>query len=132
MLQNLLEKSYDSIAQLAMASVREIAAYLGLQTLFEISSEKYAASKGMERADRLIVIAKESGCKQYINPMGGKDLYEKAYFSANGITLKFMKNSLLPYQRFDKKSEVGLSIIDVLMFNKVEKVITLLEEYSLE
>ena len=123
--------SCSTISDLAINSVKVISDYLELNTLFEISSESYTNTKELEKADRLIAISKQKGSDYYINPIGGMDLYDKAYFKADGVNLQFIKNELLAYKQFNTESVLGLSIIDVLMFNTKEETIKLIEQYKL-
>ena len=49
----------------------------------------------------------------------------------NGIELKFLKSDLVPYKQFANDFVPGLSIIDVLMFNSVEEIKRMLNQYEL-
>lgn len=123
---------YRTIADLAIESVKQISNYLDIPTQFELSSMKYSETHGLDKADRLIAIAQQNGCERYINPSGGRELYKKPYFSEQGIELFFIENELVPYTQFKQPSLVGLSIIDVLMFNNIDEVNNLLSKYKLE
>ena len=69
--------------------------------------------------------------KHYINSIGGETLYSKDVFKENGITLSFIKPKLVEYKQFENQFVPWLSIIDVLMFNSVEKTREMLQEYEL-
>ncbi|MCB0458305.1 MAG: WbqC family protein, partial [Flavobacteriaceae bacterium] len=56
LLRNIMDSSSDTISELAIKSIKDISSYIGLSTSFEVSSETYSDSKGMEKADRLIAI----------------------------------------------------------------------------
>ena len=131
LLRSIFQAPYTSIADLSIESVKQIADYLMLPTKFEISSQHYGATRTMEKADRLIAIAKKRGIQKYINLSGGKPLYDKSYFSKQGIELIFMENELISYPQFGQTSLTGLSIIDVLMFNSKEATLQLIEQYKL-
>ena len=78
---------------------------------------EFQESRGEERADRLINISKKLGCDTYINPIGGKELYQKEYFKKSGIELGFIQTEKIEYKQFENKFVPCLSIIDLLMFN---------------
>ena len=71
----------------------------------------------MDKADRLIQISKDLGYSEYVNAIGGRDLYDKEYFGERGVELSFVQSELIPYPQFKQAFIPGLSIIDVLMFN---------------
>ncbi|MDT0556018.1 WbqC family protein [Patiriisocius hiemis] len=131
LLKEIFKLEYETIADLAIHGIEKISHYLSLNTKFELSSEAYHETVGMEKADRLIAITKQKGVIDYINPSGGKELYEKSYFSDQGVRLHFIENNLVPYPQFRHPSVVGLSIIDVLMFNSKQETLHLIEQYKL-
>src|SRR5690606_28472637 len=119
------------ISSLAINSVIEIAAYLEIPTKFKVSSIDFPETRGMEKADRLIEICKIENAEQYINALGGKELYNKSFFKKNGIQLDFIKSLPLTYKQFKNEFVPWLSIIDVLMFNNKKEVQTLLTKFTL-
>jgi hypothetical protein len=121
--ENVLHTKSSHIADLAMQSIRQTVGYLNLDTTFKISSEEYH-NTGLGKAERLIDICKQEKAKNYINPTGGKELYDKEEFRSEGITLQFIEPSLEKYKQFDNDFIPGLSIIDVMMFNAPEKIRT--------
>lgn len=119
------------ISQLAMNSVIDVSAYLSLDTEFKTSSIDFSESRGMNRADRLVEITKQLGGNEYINPIGGVELYKKDYFKVESINLGFIQCDLSEYPQNNNPFLGGLSIIDVLMFNSPEEVRQLLQKYSI-
>lgn len=130
-LENTFGKGHAKISDLAMESVLQVSNYLNLNTTFEVSSLKYPNAAGLSKAERLIAICKQSGGEHYINPIGGKELYNKKAFKQQGITLSFIENELVPYTQFGNPFVNGLSMIDVLMFNSIEETKKLLSNYKL-
>lgn len=131
LVSSVFKLEYNSISELAIASIKLISRYLEINTKFEISSQKYFNSKGQEKSERLINIAIQSGCEDYINPIGGLELYNKTEFKKKGINLHFIKNELKPYMQFNNEFVNGLSIIDVLMFNSKSQIKDMLKSYQL-
>jgi hypothetical protein len=119
--ENVLHAESSYIADLAMQSIRQTCRYLNLDTTFKISSEEYQNAE-LGKAERLIDICKQENIATYVNPTGGKELYNKEEFQKDGITLQFIEPSLKEYEQFDNDFVPGLSIIDVMMFNAPEKI----------
>ncbi len=71
------------------------------------------------------------GANEYINPPGGRDLFDRSAFQKARIRLTFLNHTLPVYQQ---RSEYvpGLSIIDVLMWNGRNRTRELLNDYHLD
>lgn len=95
--------------------------YLAIKTPFVISSS-VAIDHTLKSEDKIIELCKARKATEYINPIGGTDLYKKDNFKANGITLHFMKTGNIVYQQYSNKFVEHLSIIDVMMFNSKDKI----------
>lgn len=130
----LLEKVFRSqdasLLRILECSIREVAGYLGVTTKFILSSaiEKSPAAKG---ASKVIDVCKQLHADEYVNPIGGTQLYDAAVFGGQGIQLSFIKSKPVIYLQFGNDFVSGLSMIDVLMFNTREQVRTFLGEYEL-
>lgn len=111
-----------SISRLAILSIKEVCDYLKINCRFEVSSEFYSETKNKKKVERLIKIASLNNSKQYINMIGGINIYDKEYFSSKGINLNFLKTNNIIYRQFKNKFHPLLSIIDVLMFNSKEEI----------
>lgn len=129
-IENILQSENRLISRLAINSVIAISNYLDIKTVFIIASEKYN-NKELDRLKRLLDICKEENAEQYINAMGGQLLYAKEDFLVEKIQLNFIKSNPIEYKQFSDEFLPFLSIIDVLMFNPVEKVKTFLDRYEL-
>jgi hypothetical protein len=131
LIKKVFEINYKYISDLCIYSVELISNYLALNVGFEKSSEKYSNSKGFDKADRLINICQLNEVNTYINPSGGKELYQKETFKEHNIDLLFIENIITFYPQFNNDFVPTLSIIDVLMFNSKEAVIEMLNQYKL-
>ena len=120
------------VSDVAGISVMKVSEFLGLKTIFEFSSFSYSHTKGMERGNRLLEICKLNNSSYYINPVGGIELYSKEHFRKQGINLQFLNSKLSKYSQFTDEFVPGLSIIDVLMFNPIEQINLMLNNYTLE
>lgn len=130
-MKRILHYKTDTIGDFTSNSIIEVARYLEISTEFDESSSYCPENKGLEKADRLIEIAKKSQAGTYINAIGGAELYKKDYFDKHGIELYFLKTENITYKQFGLDFNSNLSIIDVLMFNSVEQIKTFLNQYKL-
>ena len=131
LIKNILEKNFKTISDLAINSIIEVSNYLEINTNFEVSSQKYMDSIDLKKESRLIEICKKNNATDYINPIGGKEIYTKEYFKIKGLKLKFIEPQINEYKQFNSGFISGLSIIDVLMFNSKEEVKNMLDKYKL-
>lgn len=121
-----------AISDLARTTVEAVAEHLGLDTRFESSGQRYAETRGVNRAQRLVDITRGTGATTYINANGGRILYDKEFFSAQGVNLRFLQEHIETYPQFRNEFVPGLSIIDVLMFNPRDRVRNMLDRYTLD
>lgn len=121
-----------TISEIAEISVKKVSWYLNLETTFETSSEIYPETQYLRKEERLIAICKINNAGTYINPSGGKILYDKKIFEHEGIELFFIKNHIPVYRQFQGEFIPGLSIIDILMFNPPDVIRAMIQKYELE
>ncbi len=132
LIHQLFSEQPHSMADLAGKSIQLVWQYLGLEKRFHYSS-KLPNGQADGRAERLIHLTKNLGSSQYINALNGQSLYEKDFFAAEGVELAFIKPELKPYAQANASEFVaGLSMLDVLMWNEVDDIRTMLTQYSLE
>ena len=81
--------------------------------------------------NKIIDICVQLGATQYINAIGGIELYTQENFQVKNIDLKFIKSENIIYQQFKNEFKPWLSIIDVMMFNSVEDTRMLLNKFEL-
>jgi hypothetical protein len=112
-------------------TLRECCDYLGLNTPFVLSSE-LQKDNSLKGQSRVINICNALSASQYINPIGGTELYSKDVFEFENIKLNFLKTRNNAYRQFNNKFVPNLSIIDLLMNCTVEEICALLQKYDLE
>jgi ABC-type sulfate transport system substrate-binding protein len=76
-------------------------------------------------------ISSALGATEYVNPPGGKEFFNKEKYEKKGIKLTFLQNMIGTYAQNKATFEAGLSIIDLLMFNSIEEVNNLIDNYEL-
>lgn len=133
---NLLEQSLAelpcSIGRLAGESLRLLSTYLGLNTAFHYSSE-LGVSLELGRAERLIQHCHTLKQNQYVNAIGGRELYDKETFAQHGVSLFFLEPKLHSYAAFGKPALSGLSVLDALMHCEPDFITQkLLKGYTLD
>lgn len=71
------------------------------------------------------------GASEYLNPPGGRQLFDPNAFREASIHLTFLTHQLTPYRQ-RAEFVAGLSIIDVLMWNGRVRTRELITDYQLE
>ena len=103
-------------------SIDAIRKILQIDTRLVVSSQ-IDADHSRSGQDRVIDICRQLGANRYLNPPGGRALYAKEAFESRGMELAFLSPRLLPYSQFGADFVPALSILDVLMFNPIERVV---------
>ena len=82
-----------------------------------------------QKKKKYIFLKKRNSCFQKIfHSQKGTIL---CFFDKNNISLYFIKTNNIRYKQFNANFIPSLSIIDLLMFNSIEDVHQLLNEYTL-
>jgi len=133
LVETILDDDTRNVAEFLYHSLQTIKIYLGLTSCCILKSSDLNKDGKLHGQDRVIDIVEVLGGDHYINPIGGTELYDKQVFSDRNIKLNFIQTdfSRCSYDQFDKSFVPGLSIIDVLMFNSVEKIKEMLIHYDL-
>ena len=119
-----------NLSELNIALIMRICDYLGINTPIYISSKlNYYPSETKEY--RIRNICNSLGCTEYVNSIGGTDLYSKDDFSKLNLSLGFIKIHDIVYPQGKNGFIPNLSIIDVLMWNSVEDVRKMLNDHSI-
>jgi len=97
-------------------SLEQMKTYLNIKTKLIVSST-IEIDHQLKSEQKVIAICQAQKATNYINPIGGVELYDKDQFQHNGIHLSFLKTSQVIYKQFNDDFIPFLSIIDVMMFN---------------
>lgn len=130
LLKDICQCPDKKLGQFLFNSHIKICEYLGIDTELILSSsfEKHTELKGK---DKVISICKQLGADEYINAIGGQELYDKKEFAENGIRLNFLQANLREYRQLKNEFVAGLSIIDIMMFNSKEEIKEMLNDFNL-
>ena len=129
-IEKILSQSEKNLAKYNGFLIKTVCDYLDIKTELLYSS-KIDKNPNLRGQDKIITICKVLGATDYINAIGGQELYDSDSFKENGIKLKFLKMNNIQYKQFSEKFYDNLSIIDVMMFNPKKTVIDYLNRYTL-
>ena len=126
---SVLDGRETNIARIAGASLHAVLDYLGIPIQASWSSA-FSGHRHLKAQDRVLTICMSMGASEYVNPIGGVELYDEESFTARGIRLLFHRMRPVSYRQGDFPFVPNLSMIDVLMHNHPDRVATLLREYD--
>ncbi len=130
MLEQFFRADYKNLAECSIASNRLVCDYLGIKTELLLMSD-LECDRDAKRQYRIYDVCKALDCDEYINSIGGTELYDFEEFRENGIELAFLKTDDITYPQFGGEFVPNLSIIDVMMFNSVPEIQEMLGRFTL-
>ena len=104
--------------------------HLGINTMIVESSTIYK-NKKLKEQRRILDICLQENASNYINPIGGQELYDLKLFMNNGVKMNFLKTEETIYPQFNNDFVPWLTIIDVMVFNGKDGTIKMLNNYAL-
>jgi WbqC-like protein family len=114
----------DSLVQLNINGLRTVCTYMGIPFSYQIASEMdISISPVTHPGGWAPAISGSLEADEYINPIGGRALFDSAEFAANGVALSFLDMPTLVYPTGNFAFVPDLSILDVLMWNEPESVV---------
>ena len=132
-LNEIFSKEYATIVDLNLASLKTVCNYLGINTPIQVFSLMNIDIEPANAPDEWALnICKALGnVDEYWNPPGGQSFFDRKKYENAGINLKFHSAILTDYDQKRNVFEPGLSIIDVMMFNSVDEINKMLDNYEL-
>lgn len=128
--EDVISGAGTSISSALIRQFERVKAYLGLETELIVSST-LSKDNSLHAQDKVLHICKLLNATEYYNAIGGTELYSKEAFSAQNITLRFLKMKPCAYTQFKNEFVPNLSMMDVLMFNSPDEVRKLLTMFEL-
>ncbi len=129
LLNRVIDGKSDYLSDYAKGSIQVVADYLGLRAQFVDSSRCYE-NTGLAGEKRILDIVVKENAADYYNLPGGVELYSPATFRAEKVNLRFVETKLPPYAQSTQPKaqafQAGLSILDVLLFNRRDAVLEML------
>ena len=102
-------------------SISRICELLGIDTEIVVSSG-LNIDHSLKGKNKVLALCKALKAETYINTIGGIDLYDKEQFAKERIDLNFINTLPLEYSQSSEKFTPCLSIVDVLMFNTLDRI----------
>lgn len=113
----------DTLCSLNVSALRSVCAYLGIPFAYRICSElDLAFPEPMDAGDWAPFICNALGATSYVNPAGGRELFDRAQFERLGVALSFAEVAEFAYEPKPYRYEPHLSILDVLLWNEPQHV----------
>ena len=129
-IEQTLNVDNEPVSKVIEHNLKLICDYLGIKTEIVSSSAIYQNTH-LKAQERILDICSQEKANQYINPIGGLELYDKDFFEAKNLKLNFIKSNAIEYTQFKNEFVPWLSMVDVLMFNSKEKIKEFLDNYEL-
>ena len=127
-----IEAPYEDIISLNKSTLEEVCNYLGMHKSLPVFSDlDLEIDEPRQPDDWALNICKAIGVNDYLNLPGGINFFDTKKYKDAGININFLNISLSEYDQKNSPFEPGLSIIDVLMFNDVQDINDMLDNYSL-
>lgn len=122
LIEEIINFENKNLFQFIYNSLKQINNYLDIKTPLIVSSS-IEINHSLKAEDKVIALCKARLANNYINPIGGIELYNKEIFKEEGLELQFLKTNNIIYPQFKNEFVPFLSIIDVMMFNNKENVL---------
>ena len=133
MVNKCFDNNVISLVELNTLILKHITDYLGINFNYSISSKNgFDFSNVIGPGDWALEISKQLEASVYINPIGGREIFNKDKYFSEGIEIQFLKSCDMKYRQSRRDYVPWLSIIDVMMFNSIENIKLMLDEYELE
>ena len=112
-------------------SLRATCALLEIDTNISFASE-LAPRKSQSAQGYILDICRELGASEYVNPIGGQQLYDPQVYEQNEVRLRFLRSSPRPYKQFGQRGFVeNLSILDLLAHLPASEIRSELQSFDL-
>jgi len=113
----------DRLVDVNIATLAATCDYLGVPFNWSLCSDMGLDLGDVEHAGQwALKIAQQLGAKTYLNPPGGRAIFQPAEWEAAGIELGFVDPPPLQYDCKPYAFVEHLSMLDVLMWNRPEAV----------
>lgn len=129
-INSILSQSETNLSKWLSFQIKIICSYLKINTEIVESSRLYN-DQNLKAQDKTLDICIQEGAACYYNAIGGKNLYDKDVFGNKNIGLHFLITQPEKYPQFNNEFVPNLSIIDVMMFNNVNEIHSLLNKFEL-
>ena len=128
-IEEIILSPYDNLFDYIHNSILKIREFLDIDTAIIKSSDADHGMADLKGRDKVVALCKAIGATDYINPIGGMEMYDKGDFANEGINLTFLRSKPLNYETFNGHGALPhMSILDVMMFNSKEVILEFLNK----
>jgi hypothetical protein len=132
LINDLLANDFDDLVSLNKLALQSVCVHLGILKEIKILSEMdLVFEKPLVPDEWALNICKAVHADEYWNPPGGIEFFNREKFDQASISLKFQRLHLTPYPQKRNEFTDSLSIIDALMFNSIETIHSMLDNYEI-
>lgn len=121
MLEQIVRHEDDNLFRYIHNSIVRTCKHLSIQTKIIVSSD-VDIDHDLKGQDKVVALCEALGADNYVNAIGGMELYDRSEFGKRGVDLKFIKAKPFEYAQYGAAFVSWLSIVDVLMFNPIDVV----------
>ncbi|MCP4172228.1 MAG: WbqC family protein [Fuerstiella sp.] len=112
-----LNTAHGNLSDFLRRTLADIAERCDITTTIIPTSSVYPRN-GLRGQNRILDICRQEGATTYVNPAGGRHLYDHTLFQAAGVELMFLNPEINPLQlAFSESCGPVISILDLLMRN---------------
>ena len=129
-MQQIILYDNENLFMYLFNSIKHICEYLLINTELIVSST-IAIDHSLKGEEKVLSICKTLQANVYYNAIGGVELYDKALFKKENVDLFFVETQPINYKQYTDIFSENLSIVDVMMFNSVEEIRSILLKYEL-
>ncbi len=145
LLEELIDHDTEFLHQYNSAGIIALCRHIGIDTEIVSDNSKYRTLENEldalyesdlnripeKKVERVLRMCKEEGATDFVNAIGGQQLYRKEVFLQKDISLHFVETGQISYRQFSDDFYPSLSIIDMLMHNGVKNTYSLILQYNL-
>ena len=118
LVDDVLSAPTDSLVELNVRALTAVCSYLDIRFSYQCASELDLEDLKVEHPGGWApAITARLKANEYINPIGGQQLFRSPEFRDRGIVLKFLEFTNFEYETGSYQYQPNLSIIDVMMWN---------------
>ncbi|MEW6989407.1 WbqC family protein [Colwelliaceae bacterium 6441] len=129
-LEKILLQDDRNVASMCKSSIVDVFHYLKKDKEYQTSS-LIDYNRELSAENRLMALSHKLNCDEYVNSIGGRELYKKEHFANDGIKLSFIQMKKIEYHQPQNPFVANLSMVDVLMWCSKSEIRKLLNEYEL-
>ena len=132
-INTIFESESNNLFEFIFNSLKITTNYLQITTPM-VRSSLIDIDHSLRSEDKVLAICDFLKADQYVNPIGGLNLYSRDRFKQKDIELSFLKaNNIIYSQNIAHPFVPFLSIIDVMMYNPLDNIVEFLnQEFTIQ